>query len=328
MGKMIERLERPDTYAVWSKNETTRFYSTSGGAFTEFAKYIINNNGIVVGAKYNKNNMVEHAIAKDLLELEALRQSKYISSNIGNIFIEIKKYLNNGILVGFCGSPCQVAGLYAFLGKNYDNLVTMDFICRGMNSPKALRSWLSEIEEKENKKITRVWFKYKEGGWKTSPTRTRLDFEDGSYCIKDGDDNLFMKGYLTSNFYIRPCCGNCKFKGFPRKSDITFADFWGIDEELDDDKGTSLLLINSKKGKEIFESITENFNIYRKSFDSIFGGNPMLMASANVPEKGYYFLKDLDIMSFSKCYKKYNKVSIIHRAYRKIKKLARYILKK
>ena len=96
MGKMIERLERPDTYAIWSKNETTRFYSTSGGAFTEFAKYIINNNGIVVGAKYNKNNMVEHAIAKDLLELEALRQSKYISSNIGNIFIEIKKYLNNG----------------------------------------------------------------------------------------------------------------------------------------------------------------------------------------------------------------------------------------
>ena len=327
MADMIEKYDRPYTYAVWSKDKEIRFCSTSGGAFTEFAKGIIEKQGVVVGAAYNDDNMVEHIMVNNVDDLEKIRQSKYISSSIGDVYLKVKEKLNDGVLVGFCGSPCQIAGLKSFLKKDYDNLITMDFICRGMNSPKALKSWLSEIEQLEGKKIARVWFKYKEGGWKSSPTRTRLDFDDGSYVVKDGEDNLFMKGYLTSNFYIRPSCGNCKFKGIPRKSDITFADFWGIDEIFDDDKGTSMLLINTNNGNKLFQSIKESLYVNEKDFDSVIKGNPMLLSSANVPLRGRDFLKDLDNMSFSECFKKYSKESSIKKICKKIKMKIKYIVK-
>ena len=114
-----------------------------------------------------------------------------------------------------------------------------------------------------------------------------------------------MHGYLTSNLYIRPCCGSCHFKGVPRKSDITFADFWGIDKELDDDKGTSLLLINSEMGRKYFEKVEKNMYFYKKDFNSIFAGNPMFLTSAVVPNNGHNFLIDLDKMTFSEAIKKY-----------------------
>lgn len=301
----MERLSTPDTYAVWSKNEEIRYNSTSGGAFSEFAKVIIDEDGIVVGARYNADNLVEHAMINTYDGIKELRQSKYLSSSMGNIYIKTKELLMAGKLVAFCGSPCQIAGLYSFLGKEYENLFTMDFICRGMNSPKAFKAWLCEIEKNEGSKVSKVWFKYKDGGWKTSPKRTRLDFENGTYKVYEYEKNLYMHGYLTSNLYIRPCCGNCLFKGVPRKSDITFADFWGIESELDDDKGTSMLLVNSEKGRMYFEKIRKNLEVHEKEFNSIFAGNPMFTTSAVVPENGQDFLMDLDNMSFSEAIKKY-----------------------
>ena len=185
---MMVRFTVPDIYAVWSKSADTRFCSTSGGAFTEFAKAIIADGGCVAGAKYNNENLVEHDLIDNLEDIEKLRQSKYMSSSMGDIYKRVKAELASGRLVGFCGSPCQVAGLYSFLGKEYDNLFTMDFICRGMNSPKAFKAWMNEIEHQEGSKVTKVWFKYKEGGWKTSPRRTRLDFENGSHRVYEDED--------------------------------------------------------------------------------------------------------------------------------------------
>lgn len=303
----MEKFSRPDTYAVWSKDKDIRYNSTSGGAFSELAKIILANGGLVAGARYNNQNMVEHSLVDSIEGLEELRQSKYISSSPNNIYSEIKTELIKGKNVAFCGSPCQVAGLYAYLGKEYDNLITMDFICRGMNSPKAFQSWLNEMEEQEGSKVTKVWFKYKDGGWKSSPKRTRLDFADGHYVVKEGKKNLFMQGYLTSNLYIRPCCGNCFFKGVPRKSDITFADFWGIEKELDDDRGTSMLLVNSDKGRELFNIAKASLEVYEKDFDSVFEGNPMFTDSVVIPDKSHNFLRDLDNITFSKCIKKYTR---------------------
>ena len=301
----MERYTIPDTYAVWSKDSNIRYNSTSGGAFSEFAKEILAEGGVVVGAKYNDQNLVEHTIADSCSGIEELRQSKYMSSSMGDVYKKVKGELIKRNLVAFCGSPCQVAGLYSFLGKEYDNLFTMDFICRGMNSPKAFKAWLSEIEKQEGSKVKKVWFKYKDGGWKTSPRRTRLDFEDGSFKVFEGEDNLYMNGYLTSNLYIRPCCGDCQFKGVPRKSDVTFADFWGLENELDDDKGTSMLLINSEKGRYYFKKVKDNLIVHEKDFETIFSGNPMFSTSAVVPERGHDFLVDLDNMSFSEAIKKY-----------------------
>lgn len=304
----MERFLKPDTYAVWSKDKEIRYNSTSGGAFSVFAKVILTEGGLVAGARYNDKNLVEHSLVDNVEGLKKLRQSKYISSSPRDIYREVKNVLIKGKTVAFCGSPCQVAGLYSYLGKDYNNLITMDFICRGMNSPKAFQSWLNEIEKKERSTVTRVWFKYKDGGWKSSPKRTRLDFADGHYIVKEGESNLFMYGYLNSNLYIRPCCGACQFKGVPRKSDITLADFWGIEKNLDDDKGTSMILVNSEKGRELLEMAKDSMEVHKKDFESIFCGNPMFTTSVVVPEKSYNFLKDLDNMPFSKCLKRYTRV--------------------
>lgn len=328
----MERFTTPDTYAAWSKSSEVRYNSTSGGVFSEFAKAILKDNGLVVGAKYNNKNLVEHVLVDNYEGIEQLRQSKYMSSSPKNIYKEIKAVLDEGRLVAFCGSPCQVAGLYAFLEKEYDNLFTMDFICRGMNSPKAFNAWLSEIEKQEKSTAVKVWFKYKDGGWKSSPKRTRIDFEDGTYKVYEGNKNLFMYGYLTSNLYIRPCCGECHFKGGPRKSDITFADFWGIEAELDDDLGTSLLLINSDRGREYFQKVRENLNVYKKDFDSIFAGNPMFIESAVVPSESHNFLLDLDKMSFSESLKLHGGFptsgSLLKRCVRKAKRLIGKVARK
>lgn len=317
----MKRYATPDTYAAWSKDKDIRYNSTSGGAFSEFAKIILDKGGLVAGAKYNNRNLVEHSIVENYVDIEKLRQSKYMSSIVSDCYKKIKEELTKGKLVAFCGSPCQVAGLYSYLGKEYDNLFTMDFICRGVNSPKAFRFWIDEIEKNENKKVIKTWFKYKDGGWKSSPRRTRLDFNDGSYKVYEAEKNLYMYGYLSTNLYIRPCCGNCQFKGVPRKSDVTFADFWGIEQELDDDKGTSMILVNSGKGREYFEKAKVNMQVYQKDFDSIFAGNDMFSSSVVVPEKSHDFLVDLDNLVFSKCLEKYApKDSLCHKVAKKLKR--------
>ncbi len=324
----MNRYEHPVTYAVWSKSKETRYNSTSGGAFSEFAKGILSEGGVVAGARYNEHNLVEHAIVDNYKGIEELRQSKYMSSSIGKVYKEIRAELEKGRLVAFCGSPCQVAGLYSFLRDEYEYLFTMDFICRGMDSPKAFKAWISEIENKERSKVTKVWFKYKEGGWKSSPRRTRLDFEDGSYKVYEAERNLYMH-YLTSNLYIRPCCGDCKFKGLPRKSDVTFADFWGIEEELDDDRGTSVLLINSEKGREYFEKVKDNMEVYEKDFNAILGGNPMFSTSVVIPPKAHDFLVDLDNMVFSQAIKKYlPTTSLWRKVARKAKRFIETVLRR
>lgn len=311
----------PITYAAWTKNSDIRFSSTSGGVFSELALAVLRRGGEVAGAEYREDNLVEHTVIKDITELSKIRQSKYIQSNPNGVYKAVKESLVDGKPVLFCGAPCQVASLYAYLGKEYPNLTTADFICRGMNSPKAYSSWLSEIEKMEKSRVTRVWFKYKEGGWKSSPRRTRIDFEDGHSIVKSGADNLFMHGYLTSNLYIRPSCGNCDFKGVPRQGDLTIADFWGIEEALDDDKGTSLVLINSEKGEKLFNEIKSSLVFHQRVFDEIFKGNVCFTESVPVPEKSHEFLCSLDSLPFSTAIKKYTHIPFQRKVFNRLKRM-------
>lgn len=326
--KDTNKYDKPKAYAAWSKNTENRYKSTSGGLFTEIVTPIIENGGFVVGAAYNRENLVEHKIVNDMSGLEELRQSKYLQSDTLKIYKDTKDILEKGNMVTFCGSPCQIAALYKFLKKDYDNLVTIEFICRGMNSPKAYKAWLSEIEKKENKKVKKVWFKYKINGWKSSPRCTRLDFEDDSYKIYDGEENKFMSGYLGPNLYIRPSCGRCKFNGLPRQADITLADFWGINKELDDDKGTSLVLINSQRGSKCFETIKNNIFVKERTIDEIYDGNVCFNTSVKINKKSEEFLNRLDDTNFSKLVEKYSRVSLLRKAYRRTKNYIRKILRK
>lgn len=314
-------------YACWSKDLENRFKSTSGGLFTEIARNIIDNNGYVIGAAYNKENMVEHTVAHNLTQLDNLRQSKYLQSDTKDIYIEARRLLNNNSLLAFVGSPCQIAALKSFLKKDYDNLLTIEFICRGMNSPKAYKSWLSEIEQNENKKVARIWFKYKENGWKSSPRRTRIDFSDKTYKVFEGNDNKYMCGYLGPNLYIRPSCGDCKFNGIKRQADITLADFWGIEESLDDDKGTSLVLVNSKKGDYYFNSIKKNIIVSERNIDEIRKGNVCFDTSVIINKKSEKFLNELNDNNFTELVDKYSKIPLIKRIIKKIKVIIKAVIR-
>lgn len=313
--------EKPITYVTWSKDDTIRYNSTSGGAFSELVLPILNSNGYVIGAEYDTDNTVKHSIIHRADDLKRLRQSKYVQSLSGDIYNQVKMLLKDNNQVAFCGTPCQVAALYAYLGKNYDSLYTIDFICRGVNSPKAFRSWLSEIESEMNSKVSRVWFKYKENGWKTSPLCTRLDFKNGEHKIISGKANLFMYEYLTSNLFIRPSCSQCHFKGSPRLSDITLADFWGLEADLDDDKGSSLLMANSTKGLNMLNNASMRVTLKEQSFEKSIQANPCFLNSVVLDnQRNARFLESLSKYSFSKAIEKEHsyKESVIQRIKRRL----------
>lgn len=304
-------------YAAWSKDSEIRYSSTSGGIFSELALQVLSKSGYVSAAAYDENNIIHHVLINDKNELENLRQSKYAQSRMDDIYEKIKiKLQDNTTVVLFCGTPCQVAGLKSFLQKTYSNLITIDFICRGVNSPKALREWIGEMEHIHNSKVRRIWFKYKIDGWKNSPKCTRIDFQNGNSIVKKEKDNSFMYGYLGPNLYIRPCCGSCKFKGKNRCADITLGDFWGINSHLDDDKGTSLVLINSIYGNVLFEDVKSRIEYSKRKLDEILDGNVCFNNSIKINPKSEEFFKILDLKkeSFSKLVYRYSKKSIFEKS--------------
>lgn len=316
----------PKTYACWSMNEETRYASTSGGAFSEVIEPFISKGGIVVAAEYGEDNLVYHTVIDNVEDIAKIRQSKYIQSNIGNVYAEIREALKNGIKVLFCGAPCQVAGLNSVIGEN-ERLYTVDFICRGVNSPKAYSAWLNELEDKQKSKVTRVWFKYKKYGWKLSPRCTRVDFANSRHKVYNQENNAFMEGYLSYNLYMRPSCSQCDFKGVPRQADLTLADFWGIDAKLNDDKGTSLLLVNSSKGEELLHDCMENMKVYNREFQEIMKGNKFFGKSVAMNENSEVFLRALDIMSFSGALRKYTNYSAVTRIKKFMKRKVQWIKK-
>lgn len=324
--------EVPQVYAAWSKDDRIRMQSTSGGIFTEVAKEVISENGVVVGAKYNKYNMVEHIMIDSLEDIAKLRQSKYVQSDIGDVLKLIKDKLDNKLLVMFCGSPCQVAGLKNYLGEVYDNLLTLDFVCLGTNSPKAYRKYLEMLEDKYKSSIKRVWFKNKTYGWNNFSTR--VEFENGRVYLKNRYNDIYMRGYIEEKLFIRPCCADCKYKGFPRISDISMADFWGVsnkDATLDNDKGTSLILVNSIKGEQFFNKTNKNLIVKRMEMEDALPGNRAIIKSVEINSDSEAFLKMLTNESFDKSFYKYATntgykriISKIRRYGYKLKKLIKH----
>lgn len=307
-----EQYLAPKIYAGWSLDEEIRFNSTSGGVYSELAKEIIKDGGLIVAARYNEKKLVEHCMIEFEEEIKIIRQSKYLQSDIGVIYKTIRTKLIEDKLVSFCGSPCQVAGLLSFLDKKFDNLITIDFVCRGTNSPKAYLKYIEMLEKQYDSKVKRVWFKNKTYGW--NRFSTRIDFENGKTYIKDRYTDLYMRGYIEENLYMRPCCFDCKYKLFPRISDITLADFWEvgrINPVLDPDKGTSLIMVNSEKGNKIFDSISKNIFYEESTLEASFSGNGCIAKSASKNPKSDLFLEMMEEYPFDVCFKKCTKTNIL-----------------
>jgi len=205
--------DEPPVYAGWSLDGATRYYSTSGGVFSELCRSVYQRSGAVAGAIYGENQMVKHIVSDEPSDLERMRQSKYVQSEIDDVYQRVKERLGKGQTVLFSGCPCQVEGLLSVLGERHTNLYTVDFICRGSNSPKAYRRWLDMLEAKHGGKAVRVWFKNKETGW--NRFNTRIDFDNGRVYREDRYHDLFMKGYLSIIYTYAHPAAIASLKGCP-----------------------------------------------------------------------------------------------------------------
>lgn len=248
-------VENPVCHAINGVDEI-RKNAASGGIFSAFAELLIKNGGVTYGAAYNDDFSVEFKKAENLQELEALKGSKYIQSNANYVYENIKNSLLEGKKVLFGGCPCQVAALYKYLNdSDKENLYTMDIICHGVPSPKVFRKYL--IENFDNRKIKKIDFRDKtEFGWSTE---MNVYFEDGTVYRKLHTEDSFYNAFLPC-ICLRKSCANCKFSVLPRQGDLTIGDYWGIDQydkSIDDHKGTSVVLVNNKKGRMIIEQCSQ-----------------------------------------------------------------------
>lgn len=296
-------------YAAEHKNLEVVFDSTSGGMFSALADIMYRSKGYVGGAIFNEDFSVRQYISNDKADLPRLRSSKYLQSNLEGFFKQVSELVKVGENVLVCGSPCQMAALRAFLRKDYDNLIIADYICRGINSPKVWRKYLDSFEERYGHKVVYCKAKSKEYGWRNLTQKVILS--NGKAYYETKDQSKFTQGYLQTGVYCRPSCYDCKFKGYPRISDITLADFWGIeyvDISMEKDLGTSLVMVNSKKGEVYFEKAKQRINYIQVPFKSIEAGNRSLNLSIDPPTVDRkQFFEDLDKMSFIQIADKYIK---------------------
>ena len=293
--------DEPVCYAAQAKNLESLFNSTSGSAFATLAERMYKIGGYVGGAIFNEDFSVTQFISSEKSDLERLRNSKYVQSNSEGFFIAIKKLLNAGEKVLVCGLPCQMAGLRAFLCKDYDNLIVVDLICLGINSPKILRGYIDYMESKHDSKVIYFKAKSKELGWRN--LTIKMVFENGDVEYDTKDTSYFTYGFVGTHAFSRPSCYNCKFKGFPRIADITLGDFWGaekvVGKEYDRNLGTSIILINSRKGLDFYTQVKANFRETEVPFNTVTPENSALynpITKPNIDREQFY--KDLDNLSF------------------------------
>lgn len=309
-------------FSCINKNDDVRMHSSSGGVFTLLAEYVFGNDGVVFGAAFDDELNVKHIEIKNKDELWRLRGSKYLQSKIGDSFIIAKERLEQGRLVLFTGTPCQISGLKSYLNRDYINLITQDFICHGVPSPMVWQKYLqyqSFMHHNQIDKKSQPVFRQKDSGWKNYSVS--LKFSDATEYNNTFDKDLYMKAFL-GNISLRLSCYNCHSKSLERESDITLADFWGVENILPtmfDNKGTSLVLINSEKGDNIFKAVSKNMYFEEIDIDEATKYNISAFNSCKKPRKREWFIKNVSDNNFDKCVYKCIRNSGIRFAKNKIK---------
>lgn len=245
------------TYVAYANDEAMRLASSSGGIFTLVAEQVLKNGGMVFGAAFDDSFMVHHIGVENSEDLERLRGSKYLQSRIENTYIETKEALKSGKIILYTGTACQIAGLHHFLKRDYENLYTVDVLCHGVPSPKLWDKYLKEQSKLNGGALKQTSFRQKTFGWKDFSME--LQFSNSKIYEKIFKEDAFMKLFLR-NICLRPSCHDCKFKKLERLSDLSIGDCWGIQNympNMDDDKGTSVVLIHSEKGAKLFDAIAD-----------------------------------------------------------------------
>lgn len=305
--KSAEKLNPPKIVGGYHNNIAIRFDSTSGGIYSALANAMYKEGGYVSGAVQNEDLTVTNFISNDKSDLGRLRSSKYVQSSAVGLYKEIKRLLVAGEKVLACGSPCQMGALRSYLGKDYDNLLIVDFLCRATNSPKAYRKYMDMLEKQYGGKVVYVKAKNKEHGWHS--LARKVVFDNGKEYYGEGHEDHYRRGYHW-NMYERPSCYDCKFKEIPRSSDITLADFWGVDKvapDLEQNLGTSMVMLNTTKGATYFEKIKGKLTCREFSLQDVVSGNREALFEVikypNIDRR--LMFEDMDKMPFDEVAAKY-----------------------
>ena len=257
LNQKEEKITDQFGYIVQIKDEKIRQESTSGGAFTAIAQHVIKNGGVVFGVCYNRDFQVMHDYVERKEELGKFRNSKYVQSEIRNTFQQAKHFLDEGRFVCFSGTPCQIEGLKRYLKKEYENLITVDVVCRAVASPLVWKKYLNMQKKKCFGEIKKILFRDKKKyGYQYSTMSIYGENNKLLYC--NGIDTDKMLRSFFSNICNRPSCYQCRFKKRYRESDFTIWDCFIVskfESSMDDNKGTTRLLIHNSKGKEVFKEL-------------------------------------------------------------------------
>lgn len=277
--------EPQGVYSGWSADEAVRTSSSSGGAFTEIARPILEEGGVVFGCALDEKLQAYHTYVKTMDELaDKLRGSKYVQSRIGNSYVQAKEFLKQGRKVLFSGTPCQIAGLKNFLRKDYENLTTVDLICHGVPSPMIFEDYKQYMQEHEKMELMDIKFRCKKSSW-IFFNMTLIGHVEKSGALKTYYgryyEDPYIRGFLKDVF-LRPSCHQCHFTSTKRCSDFTIADWWGYQrfkgENRDfERKGVSLLFCNTEKSKRLFkDNISKRFIYHIRTIGEALKTNPSL----------------------------------------------------
>ncbi|WP_395549351.1 MULTISPECIES: Coenzyme F420 hydrogenase/dehydrogenase, beta subunit C-terminal domain [unclassified Lacrimispora] len=305
-------------YACYNKNELIRKDSSSGGIFYSICKKIIEMGGVVFGASFDENFEVVHSCCESVEMIQNYLGSKYVQSMVGYSFIKVKEYLDFGRHVLFSGTPCQVAGLKAYLGCEYNNLITIDFICHGVPSKKVWRKYKDKLSD--GNKIESINFRSKKKGWRNFSLH--MVFHSGGEYLQGKNKDPYLLGFLH-NLYLRPSCYECQFKAVYHAADITLGDFWKAENLLkqDDDKGISVAMLQSEKGETLFDEILRELVIVGEpDIEFIKETNSALISSAALTNKRKLFYERYE-NDFSKIVIGMTENSVYMKAIRKLKRI-------
>jgi len=310
----IEEQVNPEqkAFVVQNRDDGVLRESTSGGAFSAIAKWVINQDGVVFGARFNQNFEVEHYAVEKYEELKFFRNSKYVQSNIGQTYSQVRNYLNSGRMVLFSGTGCQLEGLFHFLRKPYENLYTVDVICRAVPSPLVLRKYL-EMQKQRGFQIKDVKFRDKYHGYKYSLmslyTSSNHDYHEGI------DTDVYLRAFF-SGMSFRPSCSDCKFRKRYRRTDMTIWDCFTIDEfskELDNDKGATRILVHTPRAEKIIKEMNSDLRIVEVDAEKAIKGVKELTEGPNPHPLREKFFEDFNSLPAEKVFQKYFPITIRHR---------------
>lgn len=291
-------------YACWTNDKQLRAESSSGGLFTELSRVILSEKGVVFGVAFDKNLTACHVPATTDGELAALRGSKYVQSRIGTAYQAAQDLLDRGRKVLFSGTPCQIAGLRKFVGKNYEGLFTLDLICHGVPSPMVYEKYKLYMEEKLGEKVRTLKFRDKRNSWVYfNISINQSDNKKDCKYVGTYFEDPYIRGFLR-DYFLRPSCYDCKFANLKRLGDITIGDFWGYtgkrkEERNIEELGVSLAIVNTLKGRYLFDAAKDRCAHYPKTMEMALCSNRCLTRSVLEPFGRKVFWKDYQTMPFN-----------------------------